>query len=269
MAAMEDVTRFTSVDRTQDPGFYCRFLEQGNALADIQAAKPIILDGLRLSSGKIAADFGCGTGDDAVAMARLVGPTGRVVGIDISETMIDEARRRTDTLDLPVEYHVGDCLQLAFDDATFDACRTERMLMHVPEAERAFAEIVRVTRPGGRLSVFDFDWDTMVIDSVDRDNTRAVVRSFSDSIKTGWIGRRLPRMFRSSGLTDLTVVPHVVRVHFEFFELLVGGHLSRAQEAGVISAQEAETWWGGLRQADRDGDFLAAFTAFMVAGTKS
>ena len=55
---MEDITLFTSVDRTQDPGFYCRFLEQGNALADIQAAKPIILDGLRLSTGKIAADFG-------------------------------------------------------------------------------------------------------------------------------------------------------------------------------------------------------------------
>jgi len=202
-------------------------------------------------------------------MARLVGSTGRVVGVDISETMIDEARRRTGSLGLPVEFEVGDCQELAFDDATFDACRSERMLMHVPDAELALAEMVRVTRPGGRVSVFDFDWDTMVIDSPDRGVTRAVVRSFSDSMKTGWIGRRLPGMFRTAGLTDVSVVPRVILVHYEFFEMLLGGHLSRAQHDGSVSPRDAERWWDGLREVQRQGNFLAGFTAFIVAGTKT
>jgi ubiquinone/menaquinone biosynthesis C-methylase UbiE len=47
----------------------------------------------------------------------------------------------------------------------FDAYRTERMRMHVPHAERAFAEMVRVIRRRGRLSVFDFDWETQMVDS--------------------------------------------------------------------------------------------------------
>ena len=265
----QDITLFTAVDRTQDPGFYRRFLDEGNALPGIRAAKPVILEGLRLKAGDVAADLGCGAGDDAVVLARLVGPAGKVVGVDVSETMIDEARRRTGPLGLPVEFEVGDCQQLAFADATFDACRTERMLMHVPDAQRAFAEMVRVTRPGGRVSVFDFDWDTMVVDSPDRDVTRAVVRSFSDSMKTGWIGRRLPRMFRAAGLTEVSVVPHVVIIDFEFFELLVGGHLNRAQQAGSLSPSDAERWWDGLRDAHREGNFLAGFTAFMVAGTRT
>ena len=269
MGATQDITSYTAVDRAQDPGFYRRFLDEGNALPAIRAAKPVILDGLRLRTGHVAADLGCGAGEDAVAMARLVGPTGKVVGVDISETMIDEARRRTGSLGLPVEFQVCDCQRLPIADATFDACRSERMLMHVPDAEQALAEIVRVTRPGGRISVFDFDWDTMVVDSPDRDVTRAIVRSFSDSMKTGWIGRRLPRMFRSSGLTEVAVVPHVVLVPFEFFELLIGGHLNRAQQAGSVSPADAERWWGGLREAQRQGNFLAGFTAFMVAGTKT
>ena len=54
-------------------------------------------------------------------------------------------------------FEVGDAQALRFADGAFDAVRTERMLMHVPDADRAFAEMVRVLRPGGRLAVFDFE----------------------------------------------------------------------------------------------------------------
>jgi ubiquinone/menaquinone biosynthesis C-methylase UbiE len=53
---------------------------------------------------------------------------------------------------LPVEFVIDDAQALHFEDASFDACRTERMLMHVSDAERAFAEMVRVIRRGGRPS---------------------------------------------------------------------------------------------------------------------
>ena len=264
----EDITLFTAVDRTQDPDFFKRFLDEGNALPAIRASKAIILDGLRLRGGEAVLDAGCGPGADVLEIAGIVGRAGRVTGIDVSEAMILEARRRAAGLGLPVEFEVGDAQGLRFGDGTFDACRTERMLMHVPDAAKALAEMIRVTRPGGRVVVFDFDWDTVVVDSPYRDTTRAIARSFADGIRHGWIGRQLPRLFREHGMTDLSVTPHTVLIHYEFAQLLWGGHLTRAQQAGVVSPAEVERWWEHLGKANEAGTFLAGFTAFIVAGTK-
>jgi ubiquinone/menaquinone biosynthesis C-methylase UbiE len=142
-----------------------------------------------------------------VAIARLVGAQGRAIGVDVSESMILEARRRVASQQLPVEFVIDDAQALHFEDANFDACRAERMLMHVPDAERAFAEMVRVICRGGRLSVFDFDWETQIVDSPYKETTRLIAHSFCDSFKNGWIGRRLPRLFKQHAMTDVRVSP--------------------------------------------------------------
>jgi SAM-dependent methyltransferase len=78
----EDVTLFTEVDRIGDPDFFIRFLDQGNAISDIQKSKPIILEGLHLRPGLHVLDLGCGTGADALDIAQRVGPSGAVTGVD-------------------------------------------------------------------------------------------------------------------------------------------------------------------------------------------
>jgi ubiquinone/menaquinone biosynthesis C-methylase UbiE len=205
-----DVTLFTAVDRTAEPGFFLRFVDEGNALPAIRASKSMMLDLLQLTEGAAVLDAGCGTGADSLQLARIVGPTGRVVGVDVSEVMITEAQRRAAGADVSAEFEVGDAQSLRFDDDTFDACRTERLLMHVPDAVRAFSELVRVARPGGRVVVFDFDWDTAIVDSAQPATTRRIMRTFADGIRNGWIGRQLPRLFREHGLIDVTVTPHTV-----------------------------------------------------------
>jgi ubiquinone/menaquinone biosynthesis C-methylase UbiE len=181
--------------------------------------------------------------------------------------MITEARRRATEADVWAQFEIGDAQSLRFDDGTFDACRTERMLMHVPDAAGAFSELVRVTRPGGRVVVFDFDWETAVVDSPQRPTTRLIMRSFADGIRHGWIGRQLPRLFREHGLIDVTVTPHTVMFPYEFAELLWGGHLTRAEETGIVSASELAQWWAGLKEAHDQHRFFAGLTAFIVAGT--
>ena len=140
--------------------------------------------------------------------------------------------------------------------------------MHVPDADAALTEMVRVTKPGGRISIFDFDWDTFVVDSSDKPTTRAVVDAFSDGIRNGWIGRQLPRLLRERGMTDVNVVGRSIFVDFEFFGLLVGGRLTTAQEAGLLDPDQVRAWWQGLADAQHAGTFLASFTAFIVSGTK-
>jgi ubiquinone/menaquinone biosynthesis C-methylase UbiE len=262
-----DITDFSIVDRTNDPGFYRCFLDAGNALPGSAASKRVILDGLRLSRGQRVLDVGCGLGDDVFAIAERVGPTGSVVGADVSEAMIEEAWRRAPA-GAPVSFQVADARALPFPDGAFDGVRSERLLMHVPETQRALAEMARVTRRGGRMSVFDFDWDTMIVDSPQRDVTRAVVRSFSDHMKNGWIGRQLARLFREHGFVDVSVTTQMLFVPFPFFEMLVGGHLARMAESGALSRPALDAWSADLAAAHAEDRFLAGFAAFIVAGTR-
>jgi ubiquinone/menaquinone biosynthesis C-methylase UbiE len=263
-----DITAFTAVDRTKDPSFFSRFLDQVSRHPDILANKPLILDALNLRDGGHVLDVGCGLGGDAIDIANRVGPTGRVVGIDCSEAMIVEARSLAGA-EPAVTFRVGDVQNLPFADATFDACRAERTLMHVPDSERAVSEMVRVTRHGGRVAVFDFDWDTHIIDSAYNETTRKVTRSFSDAMKNGRIGRQLPRLFRQNGLVDVIVSPRPMFVPYGLFELLVGGHLANAQKAGILSPGEVSDWWTDLQSANEVGMFLCCITAFIVAGTRA
>jgi ubiquinone/menaquinone biosynthesis C-methylase UbiE len=269
MAAPEDVTFFSSVDRTSEPGFFLRFLDEANKLPDVIAFRPIILSGLRLIGGENVLDLGCGLGDDTFEIAQIVGAQGRAVGIDVSENMILEARRRASERGSAAVFEAGDAQALRFEDGTFDACRTERMLMHVPDADRAFSEMVRVIRPGGRLSVFDFDWETQFADSPYQETTRLITRSFCDSFKNGWIGRRLPRLFKQHAMTDVSITPRAITISYPFLELLLGGHVARAQKAGLVAPADAQRWWTHLREAHEAGMFIYGFTALIVAGAKS
>jgi len=268
MTTRDDITFFSTVDRTRDPDFFKRFLDEGNKIPGIIASKPIIIAGLQLTGSEKVLDLGCGLGDDAFELARLVRSGGRVVGVDVSESMINTARDRAAAQNLAVEFEIGDAQALRFADASFDACRTERMLMHVPDADRAFAEMVRVIRRGGRLAVFDFDWETQIVDSPYVETTRLITRSFCDSFKNGWIGRRLPRLFKQHDMKGISVTPQTIMISYPFLELLLGGHVTRAQQAGVVSADDAERWWTHLHEAHEAGTFFYAFTALIVAGTK-
>jgi ubiquinone/menaquinone biosynthesis C-methylase UbiE len=201
----QDITHFTTVDHSSDPTFFLHFLDQANKLPGVIAWKPAIIDGLRLQRGMRVLDVGCGLGDDAFDLVSLVGPSGRVTGVDFSESLITEAVRRAADRSLPVNFEVGDAQALRFPNGSFDAVRTERLLMHVPDALEALSEMSRVLRPRGRMAVHDFDWESQFCDSPYKDTTRKIAVSFCDGMKNGWIGRCLPRLFREVGMTDISI----------------------------------------------------------------
>jgi ubiquinone/menaquinone biosynthesis C-methylase UbiE len=264
----EDVTHFTDVDRTKDPGCFRRFLDEGNKIPTIVTRKPIILEGLRLCGGDRVLDVGCGMGADVFDIAPLVGPNGHVIGVDVSAAMIGEARRRAEGRSLPVAFEVCDSQALHFGTGAFDAVRSERMLMHMPDSELALFEMTRVLKPGGRMSVFDFDWETQFCDSPHKETTRKITQSFCDGMRNGWSGRTLPRLFKANGMDEITVKPRTMFLTYPFLELLLGGHVARACAAGLVSREEADQWWTHLAQANRAGVFLYGYTAFIVAGVK-
>jgi ubiquinone/menaquinone biosynthesis C-methylase UbiE len=243
-------------------------MDEAQKPAAIRASKQLMVERGAIGTGDAVLDVGCGPGDDLLDLAERVGPGGRLVGLDASEVMVAEARRRAEDRRVPASFDVGDVAALAFADDTFDVCRAARLLEHLDDPRDAVAEMVRVTRRHGRIVVFDFDWDTLVIDHPDKATTRTVVLTYSDSIRNGWVGRQLPRLLREQHLSVLSFDPLHVVVHLALAELFLGSHLVALQEGGVLRPDQARRWWEHLQRSDAAGTLLIAFTAFVVVGAK-
>jgi SAM-dependent methyltransferase len=131
-------------------------------IANPHAIAPILL-------GETVLDIGCGAGTDLLVAARRVGPGGHAIGIDMTEAMQDRACGSAVAAGLTnVEVHRADATALPLSDASVDVVISNGVLNLVPEKEKAFAEIYRVLRPGGRLQLADIVLDAELGEDVRR-----------------------------------------------------------------------------------------------------
>lgn len=257
------VGRFTTVDDTKDVSWFIAFSDRANALPDYLGVRQSLIAELGSLAGKEVLDVGCGAGDNTRELAALVGPSGRVVGVDLSESMLAEARRRGGT----VEFGYGDMHALPFPDESFDRVRVKLTRQHSPDLDAADDELVRVLRPGGRLAAFDLDFETLMVDHPDKATTRKIAQYWADHHRQSWCARQMTRRFAARGLTDVTVVPHTVRMTFDFFLPAMDGVLSEAVTSGALDVS-ADEWWQPLKEAEADGHFFSAITGYVAAGTR-
>ncbi len=117
------------------------------------------LDRLAVAAGETALEIGCGTGHCLKRMAELVGPLGKVYGIDISRAMLGKARRRLEKAGLAgrVELCCGSATSLPFDESTFHAVFLSFTLevFDTPDIPVVLSQISKVLKPGGRLGIVD------------------------------------------------------------------------------------------------------------------
>jgi arsenite methyltransferase len=109
-----------------------------------------------LDSGETVVDLGCGAGFDALLAAAMVGPAGRVIGIDMTPAMLAKARRNAASLGLTnAEFREGYLEALPLPDAAADVVISNGVINLCPDKATVLAEAFRALRPGGRLQVAD------------------------------------------------------------------------------------------------------------------
>lgn len=267
-AKADDATNFSRVDQTRDPKFFIEFLEARKTVEGEREVKELIIELLAPKRGARVLDIGCGLGDDARGIAGIVGPDGHVVGIDPSETMIAESKKRASGSALPVEFLTGDARKLDFPDASFDLVRTDRVLMFVPEIEQAISEIVRVLRPGGRAVASELDFEMHFTDSHFPETGRKVSSVFAACQAQPQLGRQLHRLFAERGLRKVKSVPRLLRTPYKTFRKLLDGFLAAAVARGQLVESEITAWLNDLAALDDAGLFNNGVMVFTASGEK-
>src|SRR5437764_8748532 len=118
------------------------------AMTTPTAAKLVNFAGIK--AGQRVLDVACGTGVVAVTCARR---GARVTGLDLTPELLESARENAKLAAVEIDFHEGDAEQLPFPDSTFDAVLSQFGHMFAPRPEVAIAEMLRVLKPGGTISL--------------------------------------------------------------------------------------------------------------------
>lgn len=226
---------------------------------------------LGVGPGERVLDVGCGSGAVTRTLATRVGPDGRAIGCDASISMLELARRLADNTKFgaEIEFKEGDCRALPFPDASFDAVVAATTLSHVPGAEQALTEMVRVTRPGGRVGIFDVDGDMCLLTHPDREVTRKIVAAFSDQMwVNSWLMRELPVRLADLGLININTRAFMPLEATGYYAQRAERAAEAAARLGVITSDEREGWLHLLRLQISAKRFLGGQLHLFVWGTR-
>lgn len=227
--------------------------------------RQLVRDRLELQLGEAVLSIGCGPGFEPAELAKAVGESGRVYGIDVSDAMLAMADRHC--ADLPhLTLEQGDATDLPVANESFDAAVSVQVYSYVHDVDSAVAELNRVLRPGGRAAVYSTDWDTFVWHSSDRARMDRAIDAWTDVYAHPHLGPQLASYFHDVGLTVEHVEPNSILntdLDGTFAGYVIDLFRGQMEADETCEPREIDSWEQDLRELDAVGETFFNLTQYL------
>jgi ubiquinone/menaquinone biosynthesis C-methylase UbiE len=230
-----------------------------------------IIELIKLQPGERVLDVGSGPGFLASEIGKIVGPSGQVCGIDISETLLNVAKARSAHQPW-VEFLNGDAARLPYLNNSFDIGISTQVLEYVPAVNAVLIELFRVLRQGGRVVLLDTDWDSIVWHSTDNARMHRILSVWEEHTADAHLPRTLSHKLIQAGfqIESQQVIPMFNPVFDQntFSNRLIDLIVSFVSDRKGISRAEADAWAGELRQLGENAEYFFSLNRYLFIATK-
>lgn len=239
---------------------------------DVLRRRELVRDALGAQAGERIIDVGCGPGFYVAELAEEVGPRGSVLGVDAAEAMLALAARRCEGRE-NASLEQADATALPAADESFDAALSVQVMGHVPDVGAALAEIGRVLRPGGRVVIWDIDWETLSWYGPDPERMARAKRAVSGHLSHPTLPQRLTALLRAAGFEDIAMRGHAFAANTIDSQAYLCSRLpslyefiAKQEELGPDEARALEE---EQRELAERGEFHCSVTQFCFAARRA
>lgn len=251
-----------------------RTLEAMYLTPDVVGQRAKVIEMLAPAPGEHVLDIGTGPGLLAYDLARMVGESGRLVGLDAAPSMLKVARTRLAAMP-QAECMEGDAADLTFPDASFDIAVSTQVHEYVADMEKAVKGLHRVLKPGGRALVLDTDWRSIVWHSSDKARMERVLHCWDDHLADPHLPATLGARMRRAGFRVLRVeIVPMLSPRWQPVSYAAGimktirGYAAANGERHGLSKEEVQAWYDDqLRLAER-GEFFFSLNRYAFLATR-
>jgi ubiquinone/menaquinone biosynthesis C-methylase UbiE len=155
----------------------------------------------QIKKGDTVVDLGSGAGNDCFIARSIVGETGHVIGLDMTEAMIEKAKANATKLGFKnVEFRLGDIDNMPIEDNTADVVVSNCVMNLIPNKKKAFSETYRITKHGGHFSISDIVLQGELTDDLCKEATL-----YAGCISGAVQKEEYLRIIKEAGFTNITV----------------------------------------------------------------
>jgi arsenite methyltransferase len=205
---------------------------------DVVAQRRQVIAALDLRAGDKVIDIGTGPGYLAADMAKAVGSKGRVVAVDLNESMLQVARASCSEFAW-IDLVNADAVRLPGGDGTFNAAVSTQVYEFVPDVQAALVDAWRVLRPGGRLVILDTDWDSLVWASSNDERMARLLKVWDGHLADPHLPRTLAGSLIDAGF-EVDAVSAVPIVNTTYDQEVFSFYMSK-QVAEFIAGRQGVT----------------------------
>lgn len=238
---------------------------------DIVAQRREFLSAFNLKPGERVLDVGAGPGFLAAEMAKAVGKSGSVCGVDISEPLLKIARSQAKGKN-EIEYLLGDATQLPYQEKEFDVVVSTQVLEYVPDVNAALVEFHRVLKNGGRVALLDTDWDSIVWHFPDRMRMNRILKAWEEHASDPFLPRTLANKLNRAGfrVENQKIIP-LYNSEYDpdtYSNRMIDLIASFVVGRDGITKDELDEWAQELRSYGETGQYFFSLNRYFFLGSK-